>query len=206
MAVLVQKAGKEGIFEGYKVNDDLEIKLIQFADNTIMVGKESWNNLLSIKAIFKGFELVSGLKVNFFKSNIYGVNVDESFMETSSHFLSCCIDILPFKFLGIHVDSNPRRCSFWNPVLDTLRKKLSSWKARVLSIGGRVTLLTSILSSLPIYTMSFFKAPVKIIKEIIKIQSRFLWCGNKDKRCFNLTSWTNICIPKEEGGPGLRHI
>lgn len=108
------------------MNEDLEIKLLQFADDTVLMGKGNWNNLWSKKAIFRGFELVSGLKVNFFKSKIYRVNVDENFMETASHFLCYCIDSLPFNYLGIQVGSNPRRYDSCNPVLDSLKKKLSS--------------------------------------------------------------------------------
>lgn len=169
LAGLVQKAAENGRLEGYKVNSELEINLLQFADDTVIMGKGCWYNLWSIKAIFKGFKLLSGFKVNFYKSKIYRVNVDETFMETASHFFCCCRGNLPFKFLGIPVGLNPRRCASWNQVLDNQTKNLPTWKARLLSIRGRVTLLNSILSSIPIYIMSFFIAPIKIIKEIIKI-------------------------------------
>lgn len=88
-------------------------------------------------------------------------------MECASQFLSCCRDSISFKFLGVPVGTNPRRCLTWKPVLESIKRKLSTWKARILSIGGRVTLLNSILSSISIYTMSFYKAPIKVIKEII---------------------------------------
>lgn len=87
-----------------------------------------------------------------------------------------------------------------------LKKRLSMWKACMLSIGGRVTLLNSILSSIQIFTMSFFRASVKTIKEIIPIQIRFLWCGNEEKRCISWVSWTNICKPKAEGRLGVKHM
>lgn len=94
------------------------------------------------------------------------VNVDETFMETASHLLCCCRDNLKkFRQSG---------CASWILILGNLKKKRSTRKAQLLSISGKVTLLNSILSSIPIYIMSFFLAPVKIIKEIIKIQSKLL--------------------------------
>ncbi|XP_058760611.1 uncharacterized protein LOC131633951 [Vicia villosa] len=177
LAVMFNKAAELGSFDGFQVSNNLTVRILQFADDTVIVGRGCWKNLWTVKSIFRGFELISGLKVNFSKSKVYGVNLQKSFMDSVSQFLSCCRDVLPFKFLGIFVGSNPRRCESWRGVLRSLKKKLSLWKCRFLSIGGRVTLLNSVLSSIPIYTMSFFKAPVKIIKEIITIQSRFLWCG-----------------------------
>ncbi|XP_058733030.1 uncharacterized protein LOC131604618 [Vicia villosa] len=203
---MVRMAVEGGRFEGYKVTDNLNINLLQFADDTIVVGTGCWNNLWSIKAIFRGFKIVSGLKVNFFKSKIYGVNIPEDFMEGASQFLCCCWGNIPFKFLGIPIGTNPRRCLSWKLVLESIKRKLSTWKARKLSFGGRVTLLNSVLSSIPIYVMSFYKAPIKIIKKIIQIQSRFLWCGDEEKRCISWVSWHNICKPKEEGGLRIRHI
>lgn len=54
--------------------------------------------------------------------------------------------------------------------------------------------------------MSLFKAPVKIIKDIITIQSRFLWGGNIEKKIIAWVSWYNIRKPKEEGELGVKHI
>jgi hypothetical protein len=43
---------------------------------------------------------VSGLKINFVKSKLYGINVGTRFLEAGSSFLSCRSDMVPFKFLG----------------------------------------------------------------------------------------------------------
>lgn len=140
----------------------------------------------SIKAIFKEFELISGLKVNFHKSEVVGVNLEENFMESASQFLICSREKLPFKFLGISVRINSWRGKAWNAVVSSFKRKLSIWKSRLLSIGGKVTLLNSVLSSLVIYTMSFYRAPMKVLKELISIQSHFLWGGNEDKKMHQL--------------------
>ncbi|XP_058749365.1 uncharacterized protein LOC131622352 [Vicia villosa] len=172
LAMVVQKAAALGRFEGYKIKENLEIRILQFADDTVLVGSGCW----------------------------------EDFLDRASQFLCCSREVFPFKFLGIHVGLNPRRCSSWTPVVSSLKKRLSSWKARMISIRRRVTLLNSVLSSIPVFTMSFYRAPIKIIKEIISIQSRFLRCGNEEKKCISWVSWANICKPKEEGGLGVKHM
>ncbi|XP_058751979.1 uncharacterized protein LOC131625099 [Vicia villosa] len=143
LARLFKRASDIGKFEGYTVSENSNVSLLQFADDTMVVGRGCWKNLWSIKAIFRGFELLSGLKVNFFKSKIYGVNIKEDFMDRASQFLCCCRNLIPFKFLGIPEGANPRRCITWKPVFESLKKKLSIWKAQLLSIGGRVTLINA---------------------------------------------------------------
>lgn len=108
LAGMVQKAISLGMFEGYKVSSDQHYYLLQFSDNTILVGKGSWNNRWILKSIVRGFVVVSGLKVNFLKSNLFGINLREDFLESTSSFLSCSISSIPFWFLGIPEGANPR--------------------------------------------------------------------------------------------------
>lgn len=174
---LVNNAIRSGCFKGYMVSNVQQHHILQYADDTILLGEGSWENLWSLKSILRGFELVSGLKVNFYKSKLYGINVEDQFLNAASTFLSCNVDKFPFRFLGLPVGANPRRCDTWKPVVDAMKKKLSSWNGRNLSMGGRVTLINSVLSSLPLYYFAFFKAPKKILNELIKIQRMFLWGG-----------------------------
>lgn len=61
---------------GFKpVSDALVIDHIQFANYTIFFCEAIEDQIMIIKAIFLCFEVVLGLKVNFFKSEIIGVKV-----------------------------------------------------------------------------------------------------------------------------------
>ncbi|GJY25085.1 hypothetical protein Tco_0399811, partial [Tanacetum coccineum] len=51
----------------------------------------------------------------------------------------------------------------WDDVVAKLRKRLSKWKAKTLSIGTRFTLLKSVLGASPLYTMSIFKVPKGVL-------------------------------------------
>jgi hypothetical protein len=48
---------------------------LQYADGTLCISEPTIKNLWTLKAIFRGFEMVFGLKVNFWKSSLMGVNV-----------------------------------------------------------------------------------------------------------------------------------
>jgi len=62
-------------------------------------------------------------------------------------------------YLGLPIGGDARRLSFWNPVLERLKSRLSDWKSRNLSYGGRLVLLKFVLSSLPVYALSFLELP-----------------------------------------------
>ena len=64
----------------------------------------------------------------------------------------------------------------WRPIIDKVSDKLSLWKAKTLSLGGWVTLCKSVLGSLPLYFLSLFKAPNKVIDSIEPVRRKFI-CG-----------------------------
>ncbi|KAK2423204.1 hypothetical protein QL285_033672 [Trifolium repens] len=87
-----------------------------------------------------------------------------------------------------------------------MNKRLGVWNGRNLSIGGRVTLINSVLSSLPLYFFSFFKAPVCVIKELVGIQRKFLWGGGSESKKVCWISWERVCQPKDKGGLGVKNL
>lgn len=118
---LVHKRTFLGLFKGLKINKDIHFKILQFSYNTMILGEETWINLWSLKAIIHGFELVLGLCVNMYKNMLYGIKLKDNFIHTTFSLLSCCIDSIPFMFLGIPVGVNLRRRSTWNLVISKLR-------------------------------------------------------------------------------------
>ncbi|KAL5543164.1 hypothetical protein UlMin_010874 [Ulmus minor] len=73
----------------------------------------------------------------------------------------------PMKYLGLPLGGNPNSTEFWNPVVEKVGKMLDGWKNAFLSKGGRLTLIQSVLSSIPIYFMSLFKLP-KVVAGILE--------------------------------------
>ncbi|PNX92269.1 cysteine-rich receptor-like protein kinase [Trifolium pratense] len=158
--LLMKKAVDLGNFSGYKFDGGDEcFSHLQYADDTLIIGRKGWGNIRIIKAILLLFELMSGLKVNFHKSLLIGINIHQIWIEEAAKILNCKVGSFPFKYLGLPIGANPRRIATWQPVIDAVRFRLSGWKHSQLSIGGRVVILKSVLSAIPVYYLSFFKAP-----------------------------------------------
>ncbi|PNY11765.1 ribonuclease H [Trifolium pratense] len=143
LAGMMRRVVEIGRFKGFHVNDNIQFQILQFADDTILMGEGTLDNLRTIKVLLRSFELMSGLKINFVKSKLYGFHVDGRFLEAGSTFLSCRSDVIPFRFLGIPVGANPRRKETWKPVVEAMARRLSCWNSRHLSFGGRITLINS---------------------------------------------------------------
>jgi len=163
------------LFQGFKLKEEgKEYSHLQYVDDTICMGKATVGNLWTLKVVLRGFEMASGLKVNFYKSCLMGINLDANFMEMACNFLNCSQGSFPFRYLGLSVGGNSGRVSTWDPLLEHLAKKLNSWGNKYISLRGRVVLLNSILNATPIFYLSFFKMPIKVWKKIVQIQREFL--------------------------------
>ncbi|GLT87099.1 hypothetical protein SLE2022_051990 [Rubroshorea leprosula] len=204
---LVQKAVSEGMLRGIEIGRrGLAISLLQFADDTIIMGKAATENIFMVKTILRWFELMSGLQINFSKSNIYGYNVPARWVEGSASMLHCGVGKSHFCYLGMPVDGNPGNKKLWEPLVNKFRAKLAVWKAASLSFGGRLTLLNSVLSALPIFYMSLFLIPNSVMIELISIQRNFLWGGVEGQRKISWVKWDKVCGSKVKGGLGVTDL
>ena len=73
-------------------------------------------------------------------------------------------------------------------------------------MGGRITLIKAVLSALPIYLLSFFKIPQRIVDKLVSLQRNFMWGGNQHHKRISWVKWDVICLPKNEGGLGIKDL
>jgi hypothetical protein len=68
-----------------------------------------------------------------------------------------------------------------------MRSKLGPWQGKMLVMGGRVTLINSSLTSVPLYMLSFYRLPVGVKEKLEKIRNNFLWDETEDKKEISLS-------------------
>ena len=140
------------------------------------------------------FEVVSGLKINLGKSELVPVGVVHNF-DLLLNVLGYKQGSLPMKYLGLPLGANFKDKTIWNPIPEKMERKLAGWKHLYLSKGGRVTLIKSTLSNLPIYFLSLFPILASVANRIEKLLWNFLWGGLGDKPKIHLVKWATICAP-----------
>ncbi len=86
---------------------------LQFADDVMIFLQNEVGAVKNVKSILRWFEALSGLRVNFHKSTMIGVNISPTVCSVMSTHLGCRVENFPFPYLGSYVGLNPRRVANW---------------------------------------------------------------------------------------------
>ncbi|GJR88022.1 RNA-directed DNA polymerase, eukaryota, reverse transcriptase zinc-binding domain protein [Tanacetum coccineum] len=135
----------------------------------------SRDNIKCLVSILECFHRVSGLKINYRKSNLFGVGVPSIEVSQAALITGCNAMQTPFSYLGLPIDCNMANVKNWDPIVDKFSKRLSKWKSSMLSIGGRATLISSVLGSIGTYYLSLFPMPSTVNKKLESMRSHFFW-------------------------------
>ncbi|KAK1419821.1 hypothetical protein QVD17_29183 [Tagetes erecta] len=93
-----------------------------------------------------------------------GLGVVQSSVLAMGRRLNCITSDLIFKYLVFQVGTSMNFSRNWNDVKVKVKNRLSSWKSKVLSIGGKIALIKAVLGSIPVYYLSLYRAPVKVCR------------------------------------------
>jgi hypothetical protein len=159
LAILIARAKEAGQVEGvipHLVQDGLSI--LQYADDTVIFMGHDLAKALNMKLILSTFEQLSGLKINFHKSEIFCFGKAKDHEVFYSQLFGCAMGKYTFRYLGLPMHTRKLSNKDWQTIENRIEKKLSDWKGKMLSIGDRLILINSVLSSLPMFMMSFFNS------------------------------------------------
>ncbi|GJV72163.1 RNA-directed DNA polymerase, eukaryota, partial [Tanacetum coccineum] len=134
-----QRVIDAGMFTGIKLSNSVTVSHLFFADDAVFVGKWCQGNINTLVNVLECFHRASGLKINMSKSKLMGIHVEDSLIKQAAVKLGCLTFRAPFTYLGLKVGGSMSRISEWNDVVDKVKARLSKWKLKTLSIGGRLT-------------------------------------------------------------------
>ncbi|KAE8707901.1 hypothetical protein F3Y22_tig00110370pilonHSYRG00013 [Hibiscus syriacus] len=204
--LMLIKAADCALFEGFSVGreDNLfHLKHLHFADDLILFCRDSSTQILNIRRVLRIFSLMTSLHLNLSKSKLFGVNLDDDVLKEWAQSAGCCVGAFPMTYLGLLIGTTRNSELLWEPVLQKFSSKLAGWKATSLSMAGRLVLVKSVLSSLPIFYLSIFKIPLKINQKLNSLMANFLWGDSPMKKRIHWVNWKMVCQPYEEEGLGV---
>ena len=204
---MLLRAEERSMLEGFRVGRNrTRVSHLQFADDTIFFSNSCAEELQTLKSLLLVFGQISGLKVNLDKSNLFGINLDQNHLSRLALMLDCKASGSPILYLGLPLGGNPWAGGFWDPVIESISRRLDDWQKAYLSFNGRITLIHSCLSHIPSYFLSLFKILASVATKIERLQKDFLRSGVGKGKRDHLVSRDVVCKPRVKGGLGFGKI
>lgn len=152
LGVMLDKAISKGHIKGVLGHLIPEgISHIQYADDTAIMIDGSIQSIRNLKLILYYFEWLSGLKINFHKSEVYVFGYSQQDKENMVNMMHCVLGEFPMKYLGIPISDHHLSMGAFSPTLQKMIKRLDPWKGRHITSRGRQILTNSCLSSIPLH-------------------------------------------------------
>ena len=162
--------------------------------------------LICLKALLNTFASATGLKVNYQKSIMVPINIQEERAQIYAGTLNCQMGHFPFTYLGLPLGLHKPTVEQCLPLVNRIAKRLAGI-ATFMTYAGRLLMVKSVLASLTIFYMSCLDVPVTIKQQILKYFRRCLWRGpDMEDHRPALIKWTTVCRPKCQGGLGVMDI
>jgi hypothetical protein len=128
----------------------------------------------NLKFILACFELLSGLKINFHKSEVIVMGGDAEEQARVARLLNCRQGRFPFTYLGFPMTDHKLSIAA-ETLVATVSKRAAPWQGRFMSSAARLTLIDACLSNLPIHTMGLFLFADGVHAGFDKHRSNFFW-------------------------------
>lgn len=179
----------------------LKISHLVFADDLMLMARGDPISVQILMECLWEFNSVSGLRANVLKSNIFTAGVQGPDLADILSISGFQHGSMPFRYLGIPLAAEKLRVSFYAPLIEKISEQISGWTASSLSYAGRVELIRAVLQGTECFWLSILHVPAAVIDVIYRLCRLFLWNSKHA-----LVSWKEVCLPKREGGLGLKDL
>ncbi|GLT49358.1 hypothetical protein SLA2020_229210 [Shorea laevis] len=183
----------------------LALSHLFFADDLMLFGTASTTQIDTIMACLDEFAERLGLEINLKKSKLF-VSPNIQGQLANSFSSACGIPLTNDLgiYLGVPIIHGRFKASSYKYILEKMQIKLAGWKQNFLSLAGRRTLVQSVTSSIPTYTMQTVLLPSATCSAIDSLNRKFLWGSDVQANRPHLVHWNDVCLPRKYGGLGVR--
>lgn len=205
LAWLLEKKFADGSIGFHPKASDVKIPSLVFADDLMIFYDGKPSSLMGINSILSSFKLLSGFEMNTEKSVVYTAGIDEYETEETRAF-GFVNGTFPFRYVVLPLLHRKLRKSDYSQLIDKIASRFNHWATKTLSFAGRLQLISSVIYSTVNFWLSSFILPKYCLKTIEQMCNRFLWNNDIEKKAGIKMAWVNVCLPKSEGGVGLRNF
>lgn len=206
LSKMLDKGAIDGVF---RIHPECEAPLIthlSFADDVLIFFDGSPESLRGILSILEEFRLISGLKINKQKSELLLDGETASRCRDLATEMGITQGALPLRYLGVPLSPKKMTISDFQPLLDKIAARFSSWTVKHLFFAGRFQLIHAVIYSTKSFWASMFIIPAECVAILERMCGAFLWNGAPNSARGAKIAWESVCTPKEARGLGLKRI
>ena len=175
------------------------LKILLYADDITLFLKDRQDMYKALK-IFESFRVISGLYINTQKSETMWLGNQKQSQESLHNFaVKKKIKILGIFFCNYMSASKVKEN--WVERVGSIRRLISCWEKRNLSLIGKTHIIKTFLISQLVYVMQALVIPESVLTEINSILFRFLWKKrNNNRKAFEKVKRSVMCEEYDQGG------
>ncbi|XP_071912409.1 uncharacterized protein [Coffea arabica] len=178
---------------------------LAYANDIIIFSSGMKKSLQLVMQVLENYTSISGQKVNHQKSGFLShASLSDLRKRIIAQVTGFCFQSFPVTYLGCPLYSGRWRKSYFSAICTSVASRVLSWKERLLSSGGKLVLVWSILASMPIHILAASNPPRGVFVMLEQIFADFLWGSSEVGPQFHWIKWSQLCKPYEEGGVGIR--
>jgi hypothetical protein len=121
LAILIEHAKGDGQIKGVVPHlVDGGQSILQYADDTVIFMDHDLEMARNLKLILSAFELLSGLKINFHKSELFCFDGTQDDANQYAELFGCGLGSFPISYLGIPIHHRRLTLAEWKIVKEKL--------------------------------------------------------------------------------------
>ena len=177
LSLLIKDAKVNGLIRGIKISSALALTHLLFMDDVILLGTGTLLEWMDFEVILSTFCKASGMSISVEKSGFLFNNIDEGTLLNIARVLPYNMENITtgFKYLGYFLKPLGYKVNDWIWLIQNFERRIKHWSHKCLSLGGRLVLVQTVLSRLPIYLLALAPIPVSVLDRLRRLTFAFLW-------------------------------
>lgn len=203
---MLNKAASERKFGYHPKWQKVIVTHLSFADHILVFTDGKPASISGLIDVFTEFASISGLNINAAKSSLFSAGKEKDICIRAATAAGLTHSNLPIRYLGLPLTTKSMTRHNYEPLHDKVHNRMLSWSNKSLSFAGRPQLVNSVIMSITNFWCSVFRLPQCCLDDIESLCSAFLWSGSPNIHTKAKVSWDEVCLPKHEGGLGIRRL
>lgn len=164
----------------------------QYTNDNVLLFQPDIHNIATVKTLLVYFEAMSGMKINFAKSEAFIIGLPESESSRVADLLNCKKVAFPITHLGLPCAEKSLTESDWDPTIEEVIRRSEPWQRKLMSSTARLTFTNACLSGVPTFAMGLFILEAGFFREV------------DAKNCkYHMVRGDDLYRPKKQGCLGI---